>query len=157
MTTRSCLRFVRRLTLAFGLLSTGVSLALAQAEPERFVGLRLEEALRTLQPTGLRIVFTSQLVTPDMRVATAPRARAPREQLDELLEPHGLLAGTGPGGIIQVVRAQRLTLFAEVLNVLNRTNVGLADGFLAPDTKEAVGFTETLFPRLATVGVRVGF
>jgi hypothetical protein len=38
-----------------------------------------------------------------MRVLEEPRARSRRAQLDELLEPHGLKAVTGPGPIIQIV------------------------------------------------------
>jgi hypothetical protein len=54
-------------------------------------------------------------------------------------------------------RGRRFTLFAEALNVLNRRNLGLADGAIRLDTGEAVGFTEHLFPRLLTAGIRVEF
>ncbi len=60
-----------------------------------------------LQTRGLRLVFSSELVTPDMRVRAEPRAKAAREQLAELLEPHGLIAESGPGGVIQIVRQKR--------------------------------------------------
>ena len=62
-------------------------------------------ALRALQASGLRIVFTSATVTPDLRVQTEPRATTARQILDELLASHGLKAQDGPGGVIQVVRA----------------------------------------------------
>ncbi len=52
---------------------------------------------------------------------------------------------------------RRFTLFAEALNVLNRVNLGLADGAIARDTGEALGFTERLFPRLVTAGLRFEF
>ena len=52
---------------------------------------------------------------------------------------------------------RRFTLFGDVLNVLNRVNVGLADGAITRDTGEAVGFTERLFPRLVTAGLRFEF
>jgi TonB-dependent receptor-like protein len=51
----------------------------------------------------------------------------------------------------------RFTLFAEVINVLNRVNLGPADGAIARDTGEARGFTERLFPRLGTAGLRFEF
>ena len=38
-----------------------------------------------------------------------------------------------------------------------RANVGLADGAITRDTGEAVGFTERLFPRLVTAGLRFEF
>lgn len=75
-------------------------------EPEQFKGLSLAEALQALQARGLRIVFTSAIVTADMRVRSEPRAATARQQLDELLAQHGLMALEGPGGTIKVVRAE---------------------------------------------------
>lgn len=43
------------------------------------------------------------------------------------------------------------------LNVLNRVNVGPADGTVMRDTGEALGFTERLYPRLMTAGIRFEF
>ena len=51
---------------------------------------------------------------------------------------------------------RRATLFTEVVNVLNRTNHGLA-GHRLSSTGEAVGLTERLFPRLLTAGLRIEF
>jgi hypothetical protein len=72
----------------------------------------LAAALQALQVRGLRIVFTSNIVTPDMRVRGEPRAAAPRDQLDEILAPHGLVAREGPGGVLQIVRAPRRDLIS---------------------------------------------
>ena len=69
-----------------------------------YTGLLLADALRVLQARGLRLVFTSQIVTRDMRVVAEPRATRPIEILDELLKPHGLRIEQGPGGVLQVVR-----------------------------------------------------
>ena len=52
---------------------------------------------------------------------------------------------------------RRVTLFVDVANVLNRTNVGLANGFIRPETGEAIGFTKSLLPRLPTAGLTVEF
>jgi hypothetical protein len=52
---------------------------------------------------------------------------------------------------------RHLTPFAEVVNVLNRANLGAASGVIRPRTGEAIGFTERLFPRLMTAGLRVEF
>jgi hypothetical protein len=70
-----------------------------------YAGRPLAEALRKLQQQGLAIVFTSRLVTPQMRVAAEPTARAPRQVLDELLAPHGLAAREDGSGVLVVVRA----------------------------------------------------
>jgi hypothetical protein len=80
--------------------------AVAQDRPPRYAGRPLAEALRALQNDGLRIVFSSEIVTEGMRVGAEPRAKRPRAVLDELLKAHGLKAEEGPGGVIQVVRAK---------------------------------------------------
>jgi hypothetical protein len=77
------------------------------AEPKTVAGRELADVLQSFQARGLRIVFTSNIVTPDMRVRVEPRASAPRDQLDEILAPHGLVVREGPGGVLQVVRAPR--------------------------------------------------
>lgn len=75
------------------------------AGPRPLQGLRLDDALRLLQREGLPIVFSSEIVTPRMRVADEPRATNPRQQLDEILAPNHLSAEPGPGGLLLVVRA----------------------------------------------------
>ena len=82
---------------------------LATADQHVFRGLRLDEALRLLQQDGFPIVFSSEIVTPGLRVTTEPRAARPRQQLHELLAPHGLKAEPGPGRVILVVRDRRVT------------------------------------------------
>lgn len=98
------LRWLAGLALALGV---WVSPVLAQSASDTFVGRRLEDALRVLQTRGLRLVFSSELVRPDMRVRLEPRGRAAMEQLAQLLQPHGLAAESGPGGIIQIVRKKK--------------------------------------------------
>ncbi len=73
------------------------------ADQRVFEGHRLEEALRLLQRGGLPIVFSSEVVKPDMRVLAEPRSTTPRQQLDELLAPHGLKAEGGPGRRILIL------------------------------------------------------
>jgi hypothetical protein len=82
-----------------------VSSAGAQEPSTKYKGRLLADVLRDLQARGLPIVFTSAVVTADLRVHTEPRQSAPRQQLDDLLAAHALRAENGPGGIIQIVRA----------------------------------------------------
>jgi Carboxypeptidase regulatory-like domain len=89
--------------LVLMLLTLPVS-ALAQ-ERTSYAGMRLADALQAMQALGLRIVFSSKVVPSDLRVPVEPRAAAPREQLDELLAPHGLEARESAGGTLQIVRA----------------------------------------------------
>lgn len=85
-----------------------------------FVDLSLTEALVRLQSEGVAIVFTSELVRPEMKVTTEPRATTPRALLEELLAPHGLRVVEGGGGTLVVVarepdaEARRSVLTGEV-------------------------------------------
>ena len=76
-------------------------------EPERYAGRPLSDALHLLQQRGLRIVYSSAVVTPDMRVLSEPRSADARLALVEILRPHGLAPRPGPGGVLQIVRAAR--------------------------------------------------
>lgn len=75
----------------------------ADARPTPLVGQPLEAALLGLRARGLRIVFASNVVTPEMRVEAAPAATEPRALLDQLLAPHRLIAREGPGGTLVIV------------------------------------------------------
>lgn len=68
-------------------------------------GMTLADALARLERQGLRLVFTSRLVRPEMRVGTEPRSSDPRRRLEELLAPHGLAVVERAGGILVVVAA----------------------------------------------------
>lgn len=69
-------------------------------------GDSLAEALTELQRQGIRIVFTSGLVRPEMKVAASDlrAGRDLQQTLDALLAPHGLKAQPGPGVSLTVVR-----------------------------------------------------
>ena len=68
-----------------------------------YAGRPLAEVLLSFQKQGLTLVFTSQLVRPDMKVLREPVAREPRQLLEEILAPHGLGIEAGPGGVLVVV------------------------------------------------------
>jgi hypothetical protein len=52
---------------------------------------------------------------------------------------------------------RHVTVFVEVLNVLNRGNAGRANGSINPATGEATGFTDALFRRRASAGIVIEF
>jgi hypothetical protein len=54
-------------------------------------------------------------------------------------------------------RSRRLTLFAEVVNAFNRTNVGMADPGINVRTRAVNGLVETLFPLLPSAGLLIEF
>jgi hypothetical protein len=51
---------------------------------------------------------------------------------------------------------RRLTLFVEVMNVLDRQNVGQSDGAVRT-TLEVTGYAERLFPRVPSAGLLIEF
>jgi Ca-activated chloride channel family protein len=79
---------------------------LAQAA-DVYAGRPLGDVLRDLQKRGLNIVFSSELVKPEMKVATEPKEKTPRKILDEVLAAHGLAVRPGPRDSLVVVRASR--------------------------------------------------
>src|SRR5262245_48616924 len=100
------LRITGALSMAIVLAALAVHPAVVVAQsPVHYRGRLLADALRELQAQGLRIVFSSATVTPELRVKTEPRARIPRQVLDELLAPHDLQVSDGPGGMLVIVRA----------------------------------------------------
>lgn len=68
-----------------------------------YSGQALSDALLALQAQGLALVFTSQVVLPEMKVLTDPRSTTPRAVLDELLAAHNLRAQEEAGGVLVVV------------------------------------------------------
>lgn len=74
-----------------------------------YEGQTLEQALVDLEARGLRIIFSRQVVRPDMTVEEEPEAKDLRTLLEKLLAAHGLAAIDGPDGIIVVVPAAEAT------------------------------------------------
>ena len=93
--------------VAAGVLSTGAATYGQETGTARSEARRLDEALVDLQRRGLKIIFSSQVVRPEMRVLTEPRVTTLRRILDELLSPHGLIAQDGPGGTFLIVKNRR--------------------------------------------------
>ena len=107
-------RGVRPVTLALLLLAApavdassippdGTGPACAQ-ETCRYAGRPLIAALEDLRARGLNLVFSSDLVRPDLIVGTEPPIAAPRQVLLRILAPFGLDARDGPAGTILIVR-----------------------------------------------------
>jgi hypothetical protein len=65
---------------------------------------RLDRMLADLQRRGLKIIFSSVVVTPDMRVPGPLAPGTDQRALDVLLAAHGLVARPGPGGTLVIVR-----------------------------------------------------
>ena len=70
-----------------------------------YAGRPLVEALEALRACGLKLIFSSDLVRPDMVVEAEPSDGPPRQILDHLLASFGLEAREGPLGTVLVVGA----------------------------------------------------
>jgi outer membrane cobalamin receptor len=75
------------------------------AQEEEYAGRPLTDVLAALRAQGLKIVYTSALVRPDMIVEQEPQATDPRDILDEILQPHRLLVREAPGEPLVIVAA----------------------------------------------------
>jgi len=72
----------------------------------RYAGRSLADVLHDLESLGLKVLWSSELVRAEMRVASEPTSTDPRTILDDVLEPHGLRAVAGPKGTLSVLRAR---------------------------------------------------
>lgn len=113
----------RGLPIAATLIVALAVAALAAAETASFRGRFLAEVLDALRQRGLRIVYSSAVVTAQMRVTVEPAANQPRAILDEILPPLGLRAQDGPDGTVLVVRAAAGTLQGRVISTTRGTAV----------------------------------
>lgn len=62
----------------------------AAAPPPPLAGQRVADVLRDWNGHGLQVIYSSDLVPPQLRVLAAPRATAGVELVAEILAPHGL-------------------------------------------------------------------
>ncbi len=127
-----------------------LGLALEPVEAaDRWAGLTLCEALERLRSRGMNLVYSSELVGPELHVGREPASGTPREILDALLEPHRLAARDGPDGVVLVVAAARpltgevrgTVRAAEDGRALDRAEVSVAGGSGRTSTNDAGEFT----------------
>jgi hypothetical protein len=74
------------------------------AQSARYAGRPLSDVLIELRTAGLNLVFSPELVRPELRVVAEPRSERPRQIVDELLRPHGLAVREAARGRLTVVR-----------------------------------------------------
>jgi hypothetical protein len=95
--------FVRIVLASLAIVWASAATVAAAGQARPYVGRPVAEVLKELQDGGLRLVFSSDLVTPAMRVRAEPTAREPRRIAVEILGPHGLTLRDGPRGTLLVV------------------------------------------------------
>ena len=90
--------------LVFVVLLSASSVSASADESGRIAaGTPLTTALLQLQKEGLNLVFSSQIVRPEMRVVATPRSRDPLQVLGEVLAANGLATIEGPNGVLVIV------------------------------------------------------
>jgi hypothetical protein len=67
------------------------------AQEGKYVGRPVAEVLRELQSDRFRIIFSSDLVPPSLKVKAEPKGGNPRELAQQILASHGLALQKGPG------------------------------------------------------------
>jgi Carboxypeptidase regulatory-like domain len=86
----------------------GTATAQGQGTPApQYAGRSLPDVLRQLRARGLNVVYSSELVRPEMRVTAEPKATSLRQILDEVLAPHGLRVVSGPRNTLLVVISRK--------------------------------------------------
>jgi hypothetical protein len=86
--------------------------ALAQAAQLNLAGKPLAQALHEIEAQGLTIVFSDDLVRPDMKVREQPKSTRLADIANEILAPYGLTTRAGEDGTLVVVLK-----FAETVDV----------------------------------------
>jgi hypothetical protein len=66
---------------------------------------RVIDVLKDFQRQGVRLIFSTRLVRPDMWVIDEPRGAEARQIITAILAPHGLATRVGPRGVLMVIRA----------------------------------------------------
>jgi hypothetical protein len=78
-------------------------LTLLQPPPLNLVGKPVAQALREIEARGITIVFSEDLVRPDMKVREQPKSAQLTDIVNEILAPYGLTTRVGENGALAVV------------------------------------------------------
>jgi hypothetical protein len=93
--------------LIFAMLMSSHASSAEQQPLRTYIGRPVAEVLQELQQTGLRVIFSSDLVPPPMLVKLNPSSSRPEQIAREILAPHGLTLMSGPRSTLLVVPANR--------------------------------------------------
>jgi hypothetical protein len=90
--------FAALLLIAMVSLDTGAS-----QQTATYLGRPIAEVLHQVQASGVRILFSSDLVPASLRVTVEPTSHEPRQLALQILAPHALTLTPGPRGTFLVV------------------------------------------------------
>jgi hypothetical protein len=92
--------------LSLLLMAAPVAASVAEAAAvQPYKDRRVVDVLRDFQRQGVRIIFSTALVRPEMRVTAEPAGDNPQKVITAILAPHGLVPTVGLRGVLLVVRA----------------------------------------------------
>jgi len=135
---------VSRLRRAAALAALLSCLAPAMSAQTTFKGRPLTDALSMLRRQGLNLIFSSDLVRPEMTVEVEPAGATLQELLETLLAPHGLTAEIGPGGSLLVVERTTQPIIVSITSPTSRrTAIGtvkMSATLVSPEPVEWVEF-----------------
>ena len=77
----------------------------ATQQTPTYLGRPVAEVLHEVQASGVRILFSSDLVPASLRITVEPTSREPRQLALQILAPHALTLAPGPRGTLLVVAA----------------------------------------------------
>src|SRR5262245_49360083 len=91
----------------FVTLAVALALPIHAVQTRSYAGRPVADVLQELQGPELRIIFSTDLVKPAMRVLAEPKSTGPKDIAREILEPHSLTVRPGPRGTLLVVALLR--------------------------------------------------
>lgn len=86
-------------------LFVGVSITTTHGMAQTYKDHRVIDVLKEFQRQGVRLIFSTRLVRPDMWVIDEPKGTDARQIIAAILVPHGLATRVGPRGVLMVIRA----------------------------------------------------
>ncbi|MBZ0114795.1 MAG: outer membrane lipoprotein-sorting protein [Thermoanaerobaculia bacterium] len=97
---RACLLAILGTLLLF---VAPAQLAAETQEGMKYVCRQLDEVLQDFRSQGLKVIYSSEWVRPEMQIKEAPEGHTLRELLDNVLQPFGLMAKDGGNGVLLVI------------------------------------------------------
>jgi Ca-activated chloride channel family protein len=112
-------RSLALLMISILLLAGAVDLFADDAGRMDYAGRPLVDVLRDFQDRGLRILYSSDLVRPDMMITKTPTATTLHGILEQLLAPYGLKPAIGPLGSVLIVRKEIKPIPVTIINPIS--------------------------------------
>jgi hypothetical protein len=116
--------------LSLLLMTAHVATSLVDAAGQPYKDRRVVDVLREFQRQGVRIIFSTGLVRPDMRVGDEPVGDDRQKIITAILAPHGLVARVGLRGILLIVRSPVPTDLSQTMQPSDLARSGAISGIV---------------------------